>query len=96
MNFRRIKQVCEYGWKDAVVLSQEEGVNRGKWGLFLDILYCFFTYNVWSNQYKKEKLYLLSGDLVESYKKPSIYEWIDVIPKTESGKKQRLNLTKVF
>ena len=62
MNFRRIKQVCEYGWKDAVTLSQEEGVNKGKWSIFIDILYCFFKYNVWSNQYKKEKLHLLSGE----------------------------------
>ena len=62
MDFRRIRQVCEYGWKDAKALSHEEG-NKGKWSLFLDILYCFFKYNVWSNQYKKEKLYLLSGDL---------------------------------
>ena len=61
MDIRRIRQVCEYGWKDAQALSQEEG-NKGKWNIFLDILYCFFKYNVWSNQYKKEKLYLLSGD----------------------------------
>lgn len=62
MNFRRIKQVCEYGWKDAQTLSQKEGVNKGKWSIFIDILYCFFKYNVWSNQYKKEKLHLLSGE----------------------------------
>lgn len=62
MNFRRIKQVCEYGWKDSVTLSQEEGVNKGKWIIFLDILYCFFKFNVWSNQYKKEKLHLVSGE----------------------------------
>lgn len=62
MNFRRIKQVCEYGWKDAQALSKEEGVNKGKWSIFLDILYCFFKFNVWSNQYKKEKLHLVSGE----------------------------------
>lgn len=62
MVFRRIRQVCEYGWKDAIVLSQEEGVNKGKWSIFIDILYCFFKYNVWSNQYKKENLHQLSGE----------------------------------
>jgi len=61
MYLRRIKQVCKYGWKDAIALSQEKG-NKGKWSIFLDILYCFFKYNVWSNQYKKEKLNLVSGD----------------------------------
>ena len=62
MDIRRIRQVCEYGWKDAIALSLEEGVNKGKWSIFLDILSCFFKYNVWSNQYKKENLHLLSGE----------------------------------
>lgn len=62
MNFRRIKQVCEYGWKDAQALCQEEEAKKGKTAIFLDILYCFFKYNVWSNQYKKEKLHLVSGE----------------------------------
>lgn len=62
MNFRRIKQVCEYGWKDAQTLSKEEEAKKGKIAIFLDILYCFFKYNVWSNQYKKEKLHLISGE----------------------------------
>ena len=62
MDFRRIKQVFEYGWKDALVISQEEGVQKGRKTIFLDIVRCFFKYNVWSNQYKKEKLHLLSGE----------------------------------
>lgn len=62
MDFRRIKQVCEYGWKDAQALSQEEGLKKGKIAIFLDILHCFFKYNVWSNQYKKERLHLVSGE----------------------------------
>ena len=62
MNIRRIRQVCEYGWKDAIALSREDGIKKGKWSIFRDILYCFFKYNVWSNQYMKEKLYLLSGE----------------------------------
>lgn len=62
MNFRRIKQVCEYGWKDAETLSKEDGSSKSRWSIFCDILHCFFKYNVWSNQYKKEKLHLLSGE----------------------------------
>lgn len=62
MKFRRIKQVCEYGWKDAQTLSQEADATKGRLSIFLDILHCFFKYNVWSNQYKKEKLHLLSGE----------------------------------
>lgn len=62
MDFRRIRQVCEYGWKDAIALSQEDGAKKGKVAIFVDILHCFFKYNVWSNQYKIEKLYLLSSE----------------------------------
>lgn len=62
MDFRRIKQVCEYGWKDALALSQEEGATKSRLSIFLDILHCFFKYNVWSNQYKKERLHLLTGE----------------------------------
>ena len=62
MDFRRIKQVCHYGWKDALELSKEEGVKKSRAAIFLDILHCFFKYNVWSNQYKKEKLYELPDE----------------------------------
>lgn len=62
MDLRRIKQVCEYGWKDAQTLSKEEDTRKGRLSIFIDILYCFFKYNVWSNQYKKEKLNLSSGE----------------------------------
>jgi long-chain acyl-CoA synthetase len=33
----------------------------------------------------------LQGRL-ENYKRPMVYEWIDEIPMTSSGKKQRVNL----
>lgn len=62
MNYRRLKQVCQYGWKDAGVISQEEGVGKGRWSIFCDMLHCYFKYNVWTNQYKKEKLYNLTGE----------------------------------
>lgn len=62
MNLRRLKQVIQYGWRDSAVISKYEGVNRGRWGVFCDILHCFFKYNVWSNQYKKENLYALCSE----------------------------------
>lgn len=61
MGFRRIGQVCEYGWKDAVAISREEGVRKGRLIIYFDILYCFFRYGIWSNQYKTERLHLLSA-----------------------------------
>jgi acetyltransferase-like isoleucine patch superfamily enzyme len=62
MDFRRIKQVCRYGWNDAKSICREENLNRSRCSIFMDILHCFFKYNVWSNQYKKDKLYLLAGE----------------------------------
>ena len=61
MDFRRFKQVCQYGWKDSASISEQEDVPKSRLGIFCDIMYCFFKYNVWSNQYKKEKLYSLSS-----------------------------------
>ncbi len=61
MDLRRLKQVITYGWKDACEINNYENVNKSKIGLFIDILHCFFKYNVWSSQYKKEKLYALES-----------------------------------
>ena len=60
MDIRRIKQVFKYGWRHAGEIAKSEGINRHK--IFIDILYCYFHYNVWSNQYKKEKLYSLKKE----------------------------------
>ena len=62
MDIRRLKQVCQYGWKDAAAISQEEGVTKSRMGIFCDMLLCYLKYNVWTNQYKKEKLYILKGE----------------------------------
>ena len=59
MDFRRLRMAFKYGWKDAAVISQETGRNRV--GLFTDILSCFLNYFVYSNQYRKEKLYNIKG-----------------------------------
>lgn len=62
MNLNRLRQVCKFGWKDAQFISKAEGTKKSRWAIFSDILYCYFKYNVWSNQYKKEKLYALDGE----------------------------------
>ena len=62
MKFRRLKQVCLYGWKDAAIISQKEGVNQSRFSIFCDMLFCYLKYNVWTNQYKKGKLYSLDKD----------------------------------
>lgn len=60
MDLRRIKQAFKYGWEHAGDITKSEGANRIK--VFADIIYCYFRYNLWSNQYKKEKLYSIKGN----------------------------------
>lgn len=60
MDFRRLRMAFKYGWKDAAVISQETGCNRI--GLFIDVLSCFLNFFVYSNQYRKEKLYNIKGE----------------------------------
>jgi acetyltransferase-like isoleucine patch superfamily enzyme len=60
MDFRRLKNVFLYGWKDAADISKETGRNRI--GLFIDMLSCFLKYYVFGYQYKKEKLYNIHGE----------------------------------
>lgn len=61
MDFRRIKQVFKYGKKDAEIISKMPEVHYGKSSIFRDILICYFKYNLWSNQYRKEKFWQLDA-----------------------------------
>lgn len=62
MKLRRLKQVCQYGWKDAAIICKEDCGLKSRWSIFLDMLYCYLKYNVWTNQYKKEKLYSIDRE----------------------------------
>lgn len=60
MNLKRLKQVITYGWKHAeqAMKLEKKGISfRIK--IFIDILYCFNTYKMWSNQYLKEQFWTL-------------------------------------
>lgn len=60
MNVKRVRQVVVYGWKHA-----GQAMEKSKKGfffrvkLFIDILYCFQTYKIWSNQYLEEQFWTL-------------------------------------
>lgn len=63
MNIKRLQQVSKYGWLHAGEITETEKKNFFfKIKIFFDILYCFRHYKMWSNQYKKEKFYLLSSN----------------------------------
>lgn len=60
MNLKRIRQVLKYGWMHSGEITQSE--HKGlcyRVRVFLDILYCYNTYRMWSNQYLKEKFWVL-------------------------------------
>lgn len=57
---KRIKQVIKYGWIHAGQVMNTD--NKGfffRIRIFFDILFCFFTYKMWSNQYLKERFWTL-------------------------------------
>lgn len=58
----RIAQVVRYGWRHSKVDdSNYSGLVR-RLCIFADILYCFFKYKMWSNDYIKEKFYSVSSE----------------------------------
>lgn len=60
MNLIRLKQIVHYGWKHSKTVNLQSSKNTLR--VFLDILYCFFHYKMWSNQYLKEEFWNLSKD----------------------------------
>lgn len=60
IKFKRIKQVFQYGWKDAKEISSMQDVHRSRLSIFIDIIKCFCKYYVFSNQYKKNRLWELT------------------------------------
>lgn len=63
MNVKRVKQVSIYGWKHAgQVMNMEKKGFFFRVKLFVDILYCYNVYRMWSNQYLREQFWTLSKE----------------------------------
>ena len=60
MNFRRLRQVLHYGWLHSaeIALSEKRGL-LSRMRIFADMLYCWRTYRMWTNQYLKEHFHSL-------------------------------------
>lgn len=56
-SLRRFKQVAKYGWKHANQISKDYMEGKRKYSVFFDILRCYYKYEMWSNQYLKEKFW---------------------------------------
>lgn len=58
----RLWQVIKYGWRHSAQMIPSTSNILTHCMIFLDMLYCFFIYKMWSNQYLKEKFYYLSNE----------------------------------
>lgn len=65
---KRIKQVRQYGWKDAKEIAPL--ANKGKIAVWLDIISCFRKYYVFSNQYKAKEAWILNETERDQQLKP--------------------------
>lgn len=56
----RFEQVRQYGWTDAEEIGKK--FNKSRLMVYCDILFCFFKYGLWSNQYKENKFWSLTKE----------------------------------
>lgn len=57
---KRIGQVIKYGWKQSKGLSKN--TKKGRVYILFDMIYCFFRYRIWTNQYTEEVFCLKSKE----------------------------------
>ena len=57
----RLWQVIKYGWRHSAQMIPSTTNFLTHCMIFVDMLYCFFIYKMWSTQYLKEKFYYLSN-----------------------------------
>lgn len=60
MNLRRFNQVVHYGFDHAGQVAID--MKKSRWTIFVDIMYCYFKYSMWSNQYVKNQMWALSPE----------------------------------
>lgn len=61
IKLRRFIQVFQFGWDDANEIAKMEGQHKSRLILFLDILHCFQKYYLTGIQYRKNRLWELTG-----------------------------------
>ena len=79
-------QICALGVGDCVCIPIKDND-----GILGEVVKCYILKG--STNLTFEQIDSLLKEKIEPYKRPVVYDWIDEIPKTESGKKQRLHLS---
>lgn len=77
--------ICSLGVVDCVCVPMKDEND-----ILGEVVKCYILKNGTSLSFEEIDNRLVG--LIESYKRPVKYDWIDEIPKTDSGKKQRLNI----
>lgn len=60
VNYYRFKQVIKFGWIDSKSISQE--CEKRRLVIYIDIIRCYFKYNMWSNHYRNERFAFLADE----------------------------------
>lgn len=77
--------ICAMGVKDCICVPIKDPE-----GIMGELVKCYIIKN--GTDMTFEQISSNLSGILEKYKRPSVYEWIDKIPYTESGKKQRIKL----
>lgn len=77
--------ICSVGVGDCVCVSMKDTT-----GIMGELVKCYILKD--STLLNFEEIAEKVSNKLEIYKRPSVYEWIEKIPMTSSGKKQRINL----
>lgn len=77
--------ICAMGVTDCICVPMKDPK-----GVMGELVKCYILKN--GTELTFEQIAKNLSGKIEQYKRPAVYEWIDKIPYTESGKKQRLNL----
>lgn len=58
----RFRQMIHYARIDSKKISKLDNSTKSRIHIFFDIVYCFFRYRIWSNQYTNNEFYKLSSE----------------------------------
>lgn len=81
LKYIRKWQIIQYGWKDAGDIAKMSDVKKNRWSIFKDIKSCFKKYYLYSNIYKKYRVWELNDEerlviaktIGEQFKKRDLY-----------------------
>lgn len=63
MDIRRFFQVSHFAWAQSKGISKDEGIGLySRVRIYIDMIYCFLKYRMWTNQYIKEQFWARNNE----------------------------------